>query len=388
MATKKAGRTANGSGSITEKPNGSYELRFTVDGIRKSRSFKTFTEAEKARREITAAVDAGKFVDAQKMPLSEWLTIWLDEYCQEIKPGTLVQYRGYVKNHIVPAIGRIRLCNLQPHHVQKMVNELSGHGKGKTEISYKTRKNVHGCLSAALGKAVEIKYLSENPATGCSIPRDNAAENTREIHPFSSDEINHFLEKAKDSPYFEIYSFALCTGCRLSEILGLRWSRVNFKTAFVVIDAQLLLQRKAGDVRKLGQTKNRKSRKFKVAPQVLEGLQTVKRQQLEAKIKAGSAWNNALDLVFTDAIGGTLPHSSIEHDFQRICTAANATGHRFHDLRHTFACEALRHGADVKTLSEALGHYSTSFTLDTYAHVTEEMSNNFADIMARAIASR
>lgn len=385
---KKAGRAANGAGTIAQKKNGSWELRFTVDGQRKSRCYKTFTEAEKARREITAAVDQGKFVDAQKMPLSSWLTIWLDQYCQSIKPGTLVQYRGYVKNHIIPAIGHVRLCNLQPHHVQKMVNELSGHGKGKTEISYKTRKNVHGCLSAALGKAVEIKYIAENPATGCSIPRDNDAQNTREIHPFSADEINSFLEKAKESPYFDIYSFALGTGCRLSEILGLRWSRINFKTAFITIDAQLLLQRKAGDVRKLGQTKNRKARKFKVAPQVLEDLKAVKRRQMEARIKAGAVWDNSLDLVFTDAIGGSLPHSSIEHDFRRICDAISAQGHRFHDLRHTFACEALRHGADVKTLSEALGHYSTAFTLDVYAHVTEEMSANFADIISRAIASR
>ena len=385
---KKAGRAANGAGTIAQKKNGSWELRFTVDGQRKSRCFKSFTEAEKACREITAAVDQGKFVDAQKMPLSSWLTIWLDQYCQSIKPGTLVQYRGYVKNHIIPAIGHVRLCNLQPHHVQKMVNELSGHGKGKTEISYKTRKNVHGCLSAPLGKAVEIKYLSENPAAGCSIPRDNDAQNTREIHPFSVDEINSFLEKAKEGPYYDIYSFALGTGCRLSEILGLRWSRINFKTAFVMIDAQLLLQRKAGDVRNLGQTKNRKARKFMVAPQVLEDLKAIKRRQLEAKIKAGSAWNNSLDLVFTDAIGGSLPHSSIEHDFRRVCDAIGAHGHRFHDLRHTFACEALRHGADVKTLSEALGHYSTAFTLDVYAHVTEEMSANFANIISRAIASR
>ena len=79
---------------------------------------------------------------------------------------------------------------------------------------------------------------------------------------------------------------------------------------------------------------------------------------------------------------------TIEHDFRRLCAAAGISDHRFHDLRHTFATEALRHGADVKTLSEALGHFSTAFTLDVYAHVSEEMAANFALVIGAAISNR
>lgn len=46
---------------------------------------------------------------------------------------------------------------------------------------------------------------------------------------------------------------------------------------------------------------------------------------------------------------------------------------RFHDLRHTFATNALAHGMDIKTLSTILGHVSSATTLNTYSHVTDEM---------------
>ena len=51
---------------------------------------------------------------------------------------------------------------------------------------------------------------------------------------------------------------------------------------------------------------------------------------------------------------------------------------RFHDIRHTFATVALAEGVDYKTLSAMLGHYSVAFTLDTYAHVTDDMIHDAA----------
>ena len=107
----------------------------------------------------------------------------------------------------------------------------------------------------------------------------------------------------------------------------------------------------------------------------------------ENQLKAGSAWADPDDLIFTDIVGGTIPHSSVEHEFAEICERVGITGHRFHDLRHTFATLSLQHGADPKTLSQALGHYSVAFTLDVYGHVSDEMANNFAAIQEKIIAN-
>jgi len=98
-------------------------------------------------RAITASVDAGTYVEPQKMLLSAWLDIWLDEYTANIKPGTLRTYRDNCKNHIIPALGAVRLCELQPHDVQTFINRLSRGSKGKKALAPKTIKNIHGTLT-------------------------------------------------------------------------------------------------------------------------------------------------------------------------------------------------------------------------------------------------
>lgn len=70
---------------------------------------------------------------------------------------------------------------------------------------------------------------------------------------------------------------------------------------------------------------------------------------------------------------------------ERLYDSINVNGHRFHDLRHTFATEALRAGMNAKTISEALGHASVAFTLDVYAGVTEAMQNDAAARIQAAI---
>ena len=54
---------------------------------------------------------------------------------------------------------------------------------------------------------------------------------------------------------------------------------------------------------------------------------------------------------------------------------------RFHDLRHTFATQAMQGGVDAKTLAGILGHTDASFTLDTYTHVTGDMQRNASAVV-------
>jgi len=66
----------------------------------------------------------------------------------------------------------------------------------------------------------------------------------------------------------------------------------------------------------------------------------------------------------------------LSHDFARIAKRAGLKGVRFHDLRHTFASLMLLRGAKPKVISEALGHASVAFTMDTYSHIIEGMQED------------
>ena len=66
---------------------------------------------------------------------------------------------------------------------------------------------------------------------------------------------------------------------------------------------------------------------------------------------------------------------------KKLLAEAGLPRMRFHDLRHTFATHALTSGVDAKTLSGILGHTKTSFTLDTYTHVTGDMHRRASEIV-------
>lgn len=383
------GRAANGSGmQPRQRKDGTWEGRYTVGidpgtgkTIRKSVYGKTSAEVAEKIRAATASIDNGSYLEPQRMFLRDWLEIWLSEYCGAIKPGTRKSYSDIVKNHIVSSLGAIRLCDLQPHDVQRFINTLQ---RGSKPLSAKTCKNVHGVLCKALSEAQRVKYIASNPASGAILPKVIREE----IHPFEAEEIIAFMDAIRGNTSEALFFVALNTGMRLSEILGLRWSRVDFKKGTLRVDAQMLVKRGKESVRELGLPKNSKPRSFKPAPAVMDKLRAVERQQKEWRLKAGQAWSNAFDLVFTNEIGQEIPHATVEHRFSRVLESAGIEAHRFHDLRHTFTVESLRAGVDVKTVSEMLGHSSVSFTLDVYGHVTKAMQDEAANKLQAVIMGR
>ena len=80
-----------------------------------------------------------------------------------------------------------------------------------------------------------------------------------------------------------------------------------------------------------------------------------------------------------------LDSAAVRKKLSAVLKRAGCPAARFHDLRHTFATSALKHGMDVKTLSTVIGHVSSATTLNVYAHVTDEMRQKAADKIDRAI---
>ena len=111
----------------------------------------------------------------------------------------------------------------------------------------------------------------------------------------------------------------------------------------------------------------------------MSALRNQQIRQLEWRFKAGQLWNNKDDLCFTNELGGELVHGTISKTFKRIVTDIGYPDTRFHDLRHTYGTVSLASGADIKSVQESLGHHSAAFTLDTYAHSTEQMKRDSAD---------
>ena len=75
--------------------------------------------------------------------------------------------------------------------------------------------------------------------------------------------------------------------------------------------------------------------------------------------------------------------ASVRDILDRLLERAECKHVRFHDLRHTFATNALANGIDVKTLSAMIGHISAETTLNIYTHITDDMQRGAADKIER-----
>jgi len=160
---------------------------------------------------------------------------------------------------------------------------------------------------------------------------------------------------------------AVLTGMRRGELLGLRWGDVDLEGA--TVNVQQTAQRLSGQGIVFRQPKTRLSRRsIALSPAAVHVLRQQRRRQAEARLLAGSAYEDR-DLVFASGLGSPVEAGSLARTWSRITSAADVGHVRFHDLRHAHATLLLRQGVHPKIVSERLGHASIAITLDTYSHV-------------------
>ncbi|MQB02218.1 MAG: tyrosine-type recombinase/integrase [Actinobacteria bacterium] len=117
----------------------------------------------------------------------------------------------------------------------------------------------------------------------------------------------------------------------------------------------------------------------------VEVLKEHRKNQLERRLAAGTDYRDN-DLVFCQADGSPI-HPQVASDrFDRIVQRSGLPRISMKGLRHTHATLALKAGVPVKVVSERLGHASTSFTMDTYAHVLPGMQEDAVVTVANLVA--
>lgn len=405
MAQKSNTRSIKGSGSIRMRRRGVWEARYTIGvdpgtkkQIQRSIYGKSRDEVRKRLNRIHSELDTGIYVDPVTLTVSEWANVWLNEYNNGVKETTKEQYLYQVVEHINPAIGALKLSAVSAPMIQKMYNDVMKPHKayrkskgGKTVrkvvpgISAKSVKNLHGVCHKMFAKAVLLHYIHTNPCDACELPR----QVKHDIRPIEGQHFSDFLTEIKNDKFGDLFFVDVFTGMRQGEILGLTWDCVDFAAGTITVKQQLQQIRKRGGSSeyKILPPKNDKTRVLQPAPDVMKVLDKIRKQQAEHKLASGRTWENEKNLVFVNETGGHLIDNTVLKHLKAIVTKIGIPETRFHDLRHTYATNAIRIGDPIKTVSENLGHATVAFTLDIYGHVTPQMKQDSADRMQRLIDS-
>lgn len=197
------------------------------------------------------------------------------------------------------------------------------------------------------------------------------------IKPLTEEEAQTFLAVIHGHKWEALFTLALATGMRRGELIGLKWQDINFKTGMLQVVRVLMRvptkmpERKHVYVEAEPKTKESR-RSVLVAPFALEALKAHRVRQLEAKLKAGSSWQEH-DYVFCTLHGTHLNPNHIVDEFKKLLNQAGLPNIRFHDLRHSAASLLLSLGVHPKVVQELLGHTQISITMDVYSHLLPGM---------------
>ena len=361
-------------GHIKQRSKGSWTLWVDLgrDPETRKRKQQTFTVrgskqvAERELRTVLTRIEGGAHVKPTKLTVGEYLEQWLQGYAAvNTGPRTYEGYAGVVHAHLIPALGSIPLVALQPHHIQTYYSKAlqSGRRDGKGGLSAQTICHDHRVLFEALRHAVKQGMLIRNVAEAVDPPRPEH----KEMATLGPEGVNKLLDAVRGTLCYDLFYTALYTGLRRSELLALRWHRIDLELATLSVVETIHQLRNSEYV--VRQPKSKRGRRLiALSPSLAILLREHKaKQELERMLLGKPLLPN--DLVFSNPDGTPLRPNSITRRFKNLADSIGLNGVRLHDLRHTHATLMLQQGIHPKIVSERLGHSSIAITLDTYSHI-------------------
>ena len=316
MASSHKPHRSSGEGSVymtgDGRLRGALTLPHPVTG-KPTRHFVSGHSRAEVVRKFEAIRRAGGF--ASNETVGDYLARWLTADKANVRPATWRSYEMHVRLYLTPAIGAIKLGRLTPLDVERMTSALVGRG-----LSARTAAHARAILRRALADAERDGLVVRNVARLARPPRVEQ----REMRALTPAEVRLLTEATAGDRYGPLYAFAVGTGLRLGEVLGLRWQDVDFEAGTITV--QRAMARSANGGFALAEPKTAKSRRMLILPAgALDALRRQRARQAEARLAAGTAWQSSR-LVFTDTAGRGLSNHYVSHEFHKAVGRARTEG--------------------------------------------------------------
>ena len=312
------------------------------DGSRKYIRAKTQKELDSKVRAAMLELDKGVNIN-DNTTFGELAQMWLDIVKKPLlKPQSLALLMSRVNNHLMPALGPMRVRDIKPLHVASAM-------RGMSHLAHQTQNLILSDLKAIFRFGVDNQIISASPVpSSLKVGGRPAAERA----PLTPGECAALLEVAKEGPcWLETFVLlGLSTGMRVAEICGLCWDCVDFERGLILVRRQTT--RDGGLTTTLKTPES--SRDVPVPPVLLEHLREKKKTA-----KAITVLTTRTGNMLSPSIAGT----GLRVHSQTIRPDVHP-----HLLRHTYATRLVENGFDIKTVQYLLGHTTPHMTLKIYAH--------------------
>ncbi|MFA1821217.1 tyrosine-type recombinase/integrase [Virgibacillus oceani] len=333
--------------------------------------FNTKKEAEKEMPRILNELNQGTYVEPSKQLYSDFLDAWMKNKRNKLSLNAYNNYEMNIRVHIKPALGRFKLSKLNSLAIDDFYTDLENKG-----LSSATIRKMHTIVRSSLEYAKDYRFIEWNPASVVKPP----SVKHKDIQVWEEKDLMRFLHFTKNEHDYIVYHLALFTGMRRGEILGLKWSDIDYA------QKKIRVQRSYS---KSGFTKGKTDsarRVIDVDDDTITALKERHKIVKENKMRCGEDYEDN-NLVVCRADGRPVDVRNVNRRFTKLRERHKMPEIRFHDMRHTHATIMLGMGTPVKIVSERMGHHKVEITLNTYAHLLPSMQleaiQSFSDNMKK-----
>ena len=323
-------------------------------------------KAKEKLREIEDQLSKGLFIPETKIPTFKKVAEgWLIHKRPNLRTSTWSVYEGHTKNHFGD-FENLKMNRITTAMIEKFITDRQSEG-----MNILTLRKILVTLGQIMRYEVRHRYISNNPFTDAERPRGSQRENDKQpIRILNPDEINSLLNVTESFKYRTLFRLAIMSGARQGELLGLKWSDVDWE------NNQLNIRRTYNNQAWYKTKTKSSSRKIDLGPSMMAEL---KKWRLACP-------PNKLGLIFPNEAGGPINHNNlISRYFEPALAKAKLGKVRFHDLRHTYASLLIEQGENIKYIQDQLGHSSPTVTLNVYAHLMKPVNQEAALRLENAI---
>ena len=379
------GKSLNGKElgkGISQRKDGLYQGRFVNRfGKKQTLYAKTLKDIRQKLRNAQYEDEKALNVVTKEITLDEWYKVWMATCKKNCRESTKATYAGQYKR-VQKALGWRKLTSLNLIIIQQAINELGTDNQ---------RKETKKILVDMLSKAVDADLLIKNSAR--MVNTVISKEEKKERRVLTIRETSIFLEYTKDTFYYDLYILALETGMRIGELMGLKWSEIDYDKSVLYVRRSLCYFRRDGKyVFEWHDTKTHNSKR--VIPLTKQAVKALKRQWIRRQSillkNVSEVQEEYRDLIFVTKNNRPTQQfivaECIDVAIRRI-RKDYPEFERFspHCFRHTFATRAIERGMQPKILQKLLGHGSLQTTMDLYCHVTEDTLYDAMSLMDTAV---
>ena len=360
-------KRGNNEGSIyLDKRRGFYRGALTLpNGKRRYVSGKTRATCRENLQELQSKLAEGLPV-GDPDSLETFLKWWLARLETKATTGsksvnTVDNAKWAVTKGITPELGHVRVRDLTPEDVERMLNAMASAGRAQRTIV-----RVRSYLGQALAVAQARRKVSWNVAHIAELPETTEAIEAIERRSLTPDEAKAVLKAAESDRLGALFVCALMLGLRPGELTGLRWDDIDIKA--VTLSVAGSMKRERGQL-KLGQTKTARSRRTLALPEpVLAALKAHEKRQKMERLRVGSAWRST-GLVFTTEVGTPIDPSNLRRATKALCEDAEVPVVSPNELgRHSASSLLYDAGMPLDAIADLLGHQSTRMLEQHYRH--------------------